>query len=185
MDVVDDEVSEHRSRAVVHRLVPSPTSPFVEHDVPRNADALRCRVEDAVGLDALRIADEDSRRAPVVELADVVELLGEGETAKDAEVAHHRLAPMPGLVRRLAVKGLGGRAVEEMDGSHHRLPPVDCWHPSLLEEGAGSGHHYLVAALHNAVLLRGVWRGEVALDPLVSAVRRELSRRELATVVGA
>ena len=92
--------------------------------------ALCCTIKDAVGLDALRVADEDSRRAPIVELAGVVELLGEGETAEHAEVAHHRLAPVLGLVRRLAVKGLGGRAVEEMDDSHHRLPPVDGQHPS-------------------------------------------------------
>jgi len=63
---------------------------------------------------------------------------------------------MPGLVPRLAIKGLGGRAVGEMDGNHHRLPLVDCWHPSLLEEGAGGGHHGLVAALNDAVLLWGV-----------------------------
>jgi len=88
--------------------------------------------------------------ALVVELVDVVELLGEGETAEDAEVAHHRLAPMLGLVWRLAIKGLGGRAVEEMDGSHHRLCPVDCRHPSLLE-GVDSGHHRLVAALNDVV----------------------------------
>jgi hypothetical protein len=67
VNVVDDEVSESRSRAVIHRLVPSPASPFVEHDVPRDADALCRRVEDAVGLDALRVADENPRRAPVVE----------------------------------------------------------------------------------------------------------------------
>ena len=75
MDVVDNKVSESRSRAVVHGLVPGLASPFVEHDVPGDADTLCCRVEDAVGLDALRIADEDPWRAPVVELADVVELL--------------------------------------------------------------------------------------------------------------
>jgi hypothetical protein len=92
---------------------------------------------------------------------------------------------MPGLVRRLVVKGLGGRAVEEMDDSHHRLSLVDCRHPSLLEEGAGGGHHGLVAALNDAILLRGVRRREVALDTLVGAVRREFSRRELAAVVGA
>ena len=141
MDVVDDEVSESRSRAVVHRLVPGPASPFVEHDVPGDADALCRRVGDAVGLDALRVADEDPWRASVVELADVVELLGEREAAEDVEVADRRFVPVLGLVRRLAVKGPGGRAVEEMDGGHHRLPPVDCRHPSLLEEGAGDGHH--------------------------------------------
>ena len=156
MDVVDNEVSESRSRAVVHRLVPGPASPFIKHDVPGDADTLCCRVEDAVGLDAQRVADEDPWRALVVELADVVELLGEGETAEDAKVAYHRLTPVLGLIRRFAVKGLGERAVEEMDDSHYRLPPVDGRHPSLLEEGAGGGHHRLVAALNDAVLLRGV-----------------------------
>ena len=72
-----------------------------------------------------------------------------------------------------------------MDGSHHCLPPVDCRHPSLLEEGVGGGHHRLVAALNDVVLLWGVWRGEVALDPLIGALRRELSHRELGAVVGA
>ena len=183
VDVVDDEVAESQSQAIVHHLVPSLASPIVEHDVSGDVDALCCWVEDAVGLDALRVADEDSRHAPIVELADVVELLGESEVAEHAEVAHHLLMPMPSLIRRLAVKGLSGRVVEEMDGSHHRLSVVDGRHPSLLEEGTGGGHHSLVAALHNAVLLWGVRRGEVALDPLIGAVRLELSRRELATIV--
>jgi hypothetical protein len=95
------------------------------------------------------------------------------------------LRPVLGLVQHLAIKGLGGRAVEEMDGSHHCLPLVDCQHPSLLEEGAGGGHHGLVVALNDAILLRGVRHGEVALDTLVSAAHRELSRRELAATVGA
>jgi hypothetical protein len=185
VNVVDDEVSESQSRAVVHRLVPSPASPFIEHDVPRDANALCHRVKDAIGLDALRVADEDSRRALVVELADMVELLGKGKTVEDAEVAHHRLAPVLGLVQRLVIKGLGGRAVEEMDGSHHRLPLVDCWHSSLLEEGAGGSHHCLVAVLNDASLLWGVRRGEVVLDSLVGAVCRELSCREVAAIVGA
>ena len=101
----------------------------------------------------------------------------------NAEVAHHRLAPVPGLVRRLAIKGLGGQAVEEMDSSHHCLTLVDGRHPSLLEEGASGGHHHLVAALHDAVLLRCVRRREVALDPLISAIRHELRLCEL-TIVG-
>jgi hypothetical protein len=185
VNVVDYEVSESRSRVVVHHLVPSPASPFVEHDIPRDEDALCRRVENAVGLDALCVADEDPRHAPVIELADMVELLGEGETAEDAEAAHHWLAPVPGLIRRLAVKGPGRRAVEEMDDSHHRLSLVDCRHPSLLEEGVGSGHHGLVAALNDAVLLQGVRRGQVVLDTLVGAVRRELNHHELTTVVGA
>jgi hypothetical protein len=119
VNVVDNEVSESQSRAIIHRLVPSLPSSFVEHDVLGDANALCHRVEDAVGLDALRVADEDPWRAPIVELANVVELLGEGETAKDVEVVHHWLPPVLGLVRCLAIKGLSGQAVEEMDGSHH------------------------------------------------------------------
>jgi len=115
----------------------------------------------------------------------VVELLDEGQAAEDAKVAHRGLAPVPGLVWRLAVEGLGGGAVEQVDGGHHRLTPVDRRHPSLLEEGTGGGHHRLVAALDDAVLLRSVRRGEVAVDPLIGAVRRELGRRELAAVVRA
>jgi hypothetical protein len=107
VDVVDDEVSESRSQAVIHRLVPNLALPFIEHDASRDADVLCRGVEDAVGLDALRVVNEDSRRASIVELADVVEL-GEGKTAEDAEVAYHWLVPVLGLVRRLAIKGLGG-----------------------------------------------------------------------------
>jgi len=72
-----------------------------------------------------------------------------------------------------------------MNDSHHRLSPVDGRHPSLLEEGASGGHHRLVAALHDIVLLWSVPHREVALDPLIDAVRRELSRLELAAVVSA
>lgn len=64
-------------------------------------------------------------------------LLAERQTTKDAEVAHHQLAPVPGL---------GGRAVEEMDDGHHCLTVVDRRHPSMLEEGPGGGHHHLVSA---------------------------------------
>ena len=77
VDVLDSEFVVRRSRAIVHRLVPRPSSPFVEHNVARRAHMLCLRVEDAVGLRALRVADEHSRSAPVVELADVAKLLGE------------------------------------------------------------------------------------------------------------
>ena len=92
---------------------------------------------------------------------------------------------MPGLVGRPAVQGLGRRAVEEVDGRHHRLSPEDSWHPPLLEEGPSHPHNRLVAPLDHAVLLRAVRRGVVALNALISAVRREFSRREFAAVVGA
>ena len=72
-----------------------------------------------------------------------------------------------------------------MHDGHHRLPPVDRRHPSLLEEGAGGSRHRLVSALDDAVLLRGVRGREVTLNPLVGAVCRDLSRRELAAVIRA
>jgi len=107
VDVVDNEVSESQCQAIVHCLVPSLALPFVEHDIPGDADTICRSVKDAVGLDALFVADEDSRRALFVELANVVKLLGESETLEHAEVARHWLALVPGLVRCLAVKGLG------------------------------------------------------------------------------
>ena len=72
-----------------------------------------------------------------------------------------------------------------MNGGHHCLTLEDCRHPSLLEEGMSSGHHRLVEALDDVVLLWGVWHGEGALDPLVDVVYHELSCRELTAVVGA
>jgi hypothetical protein len=39
---------------------------------------------DAVGLRVLRVANEHPWGAPVVELADVAKLLGEGEAAEDS-----------------------------------------------------------------------------------------------------
>jgi hypothetical protein len=72
-----------------------------------------------------------------------------------------------------------------VNGGHHRLTLVDCRHPPLLEEGTRSGHHRLVAAPDNSVLLPSVRRGVVALDALVGAIRRELSRRCLCAAHGA
>ena len=68
-----------------------PSSTALSHAHPRpssnttsRAVRTRClRVEDAVGLRALRVADEHSRSAPVVELADVAKLFGEREAAED------------------------------------------------------------------------------------------------------
>jgi hypothetical protein len=66
------------------------------------------RVKDAVGLGPLRVADEDPWHAPVIELVDVVELLDEGQAVEDAKVAHRGLTPVPSLIWRLAIEGLGG-----------------------------------------------------------------------------
>jgi hypothetical protein len=83
VDVLDGEVVVRRSRAVVHRLVPCPSSPFVEHYITRRAYTLCFLVKDVVGLRALRVANEHPWGAPVVELADVAKLLGEHEAAED------------------------------------------------------------------------------------------------------
>jgi hypothetical protein len=101
------------------------------------------------------------------------------------EVAHRGLALVPGLVWHLAIEGLGGGAVEQVDDSHHRLTLVECRHPSLLEEGTGGGHDRLVVALDDAILLWGVRHGEVMMDPLVGAICHELGRSELTAVVRA
>jgi hypothetical protein len=185
VDVLDSEVVVSRSRAVVHRLVPRPSSPFVEHNVACRAHTLCLRVEDVIGLRAFRVADEHSRSAPVIELADVAKLLGKSEAAEDPQVGDRRLAPMPGLVRCPALERLGRRAVEDVDGRHHGLSPEDSRHPALLEEGPGHPHNRMVAPLNDVVLLWAVRCGVVALNALISAVRRELSRREFVAVVSA
>jgi hypothetical protein len=100
-------------------------------------------------------------------------------------VRDRRLAPMPSLVRRPAVESLDGRAVEDVDSRHHRLSPEDSRHSPLLEEGPSHPHNRLVAPLNDAVLLRAVRRGVVALNTLIRAVRHEFSRREFTAVVGA
>jgi hypothetical protein len=83
VDVLDGEVVVRWSRAVVHRFVPCPSSPFVEHYVARRAHMLCPWVKNAVGLQALRVADEHPWSAPVVELADVAKLLAECEAVED------------------------------------------------------------------------------------------------------
>jgi hypothetical protein len=83
VNVLDSEVVVRRSRAVVHRFVPCPSSPFVEHYIAHRAHTPCPWVKNAVGLRALRVADEHPWSAPVVELADVAKLLTECEAAKD------------------------------------------------------------------------------------------------------
>ena len=86
MSILNDEVADLRSQAVIHHVVPCPTSTLIEHNIT---------CEDAVGLHAVRVADEDPWFAPVVKLADVAKLLDECEAAKDAKVIDRRLAVMP------------------------------------------------------------------------------------------
>jgi hypothetical protein len=75
--------------------------------------------------------------------------------------------------------------VEDVDSCHHRLSPEDSRHSPLLEEGLSHPHNRLVAPLDDAVLLRTVRRGVVALNTLIRAVRCEFSRREFVAVVDA
>jgi hypothetical protein len=98
---------------------------------------------------------------------------------------NHQLAPMPSLVRCPTVESLGERAVEDVDCRHYRLSPEGNMHFPLLEEGPSHPHNQLVAPLDDAVLLRVVRRGVVALNTLIRVVRHKFSRREFAAVVGA
>jgi hypothetical protein len=91
---------------------------------------------------------------------------------------------MPSLVRRPAVESLGGRAVEDVDSRLHRLSLQDSRHSPLLEEDPSHPHNRLVSPLDDAVLLRAVRRGVVALNTLIRVVRREFSRREFTAIVG-
>lgn len=90
------------------------------------------RFEGAVGLGAIHAIDEDPWYALGVELVDVVELLDERLTAKDAMVADHRFVPMTSFIWCLVVEGLGGRVVEQMDDDHHRLALVIAYIPLCL-----------------------------------------------------
>jgi hypothetical protein len=87
----------------------------------RDAHTLCHRVEDAVGLHAIRVADEDPQSALIIELAYVAKLLDECDAVEDAEVADRRRVVVPHLVWRLAIKCLGRRAVEQVNDSHHCL----------------------------------------------------------------
>jgi hypothetical protein len=100
-------------------------------------------------------------------------------------VRDHRLAPIPSPVRCHPVECLGGRAVEDVDRCHNCLSPEDSRHSPLLEESSSHPHNCLVSSLDDVVLLRAVWRGLVALNALIHAVRRKLRRREFVAVVAA
>jgi hypothetical protein len=91
---------------------------------------------------------------------------------------------MPSLIRCHPVECLGRRAIEDVDRCHHRLSPEDRRYSPLLEESPRHPHNRLVASLDDTVLLWAVWRGVVALNALIRAVRRELSHSEFTAVVG-
>jgi hypothetical protein len=95
------------------------------------------------------------------------------------------VTPCQSLIRCHLVECLGGQAVEDVDRCHHCLSPEDNRHSPLLEESLSHPHNHLVAPLDDVVLLWAVRHGVVALNALIHAVRRELSRREFTTIVGA
>lgn len=71
---------------------------LVEHDITCRALALYHEGKGAIHLDAISIADEDPCCALVIKLPGVVELLHICQVAEHVEVAHHRLASIPGLI---------------------------------------------------------------------------------------
>ena len=75
------------------------------------------------------------------------------DTAKCPEEGHIRLASMPSLERRLALQGLGGRAVEDEHRRGHCLSLELCWHAFGFHHGSSHADHRLVPPLHHAVLL--------------------------------
>jgi hypothetical protein len=83
VDVLDGEVVVRRSRSVVHRLVPSPSSPFVKHYVVCHTHTLCPWVKNVIGLRALRVANEHPRSTLVIEFANVAKLLGERKATED------------------------------------------------------------------------------------------------------
>jgi hypothetical protein len=91
---------------------------------------------------------------------------------------------MPRLVRRPTVESLGGRVVEDVDSYHHRLSLEDGRHSPLLEEGLSHPQNHLVVPLDDAVLLRAIRCGVVALNTLIRTVRHEFSRHEFTAIVG-
>ena len=70
-------------RPVIHRLVPCPAASFIEHNVARHAHTPCRRGEHAVGLSPFCVANEDPRRAAIIELANMVQFLDEGEAAEE------------------------------------------------------------------------------------------------------
>jgi hypothetical protein len=68
---------------------------LIKHDVTRRAHLPSRRIEDAIRLCTLGVADED----PDVTLVDVAELLHKRSAAEHAQMVHCRLPSMPRLIR--------------------------------------------------------------------------------------
>ena len=105
------------------------------------------------------------------------------DAAECSEEGHARLVPIPSFERRLALQGLGGRAIEDEHCRGHRLTLDPCRHAFGLHHGSSHTDHCLVLSLYHALLLWQVWRGVVSHHTLISAVRCEFHRSEFATAV--
>jgi hypothetical protein len=71
---------------------------LIKHDVTRRAHLPSRRIEDAIRIHTLGVADEDPGATPIGELVDVAELLHKRSTAEHAQVVHYRLPSMPSLI---------------------------------------------------------------------------------------
>jgi hypothetical protein len=65
---------------------------------PRASSNTSRRIEDAIRLCTLGVADEDPGATSVGELVDVAELLHKRSAAEHAQVVHCRLPSMPSLI---------------------------------------------------------------------------------------
>jgi hypothetical protein len=72
---------------------------LIKHDITRHAHLPSRRIEDAIRLCTLGVADEDPGATPVGELVDVAELLHKRSTAEHTQMVHCRLPSMPSLIR--------------------------------------------------------------------------------------
>ena len=163
---------------------PVPAGCLVEHGVTRDMHTVRSRVELPVCLGPSLIAQENHRRALVVEFLQIgLCVLHLRHTAECAQEVDGRLDAMPSLIRRLAGQSSHGSMVEEEQRRRNRLPLEASREPLCFHHGARHGDHGLIPPLDYFVLLGGVGRGELSLDAAVCAVGTELDGGELTTTI--
>jgi hypothetical protein len=71
---------------------------LIKHDVTRRAHLPSRRIEDAICLCTLGVADEDPDATPIGELVDVAELFHKRSAAEHAQVVHCWLPSMSSLI---------------------------------------------------------------------------------------
>lgn len=103
------------------------------------------------------------------------------DALEGSEEGHIRLASVPGFKWHRPLQTLCRRAVQDEHHRAHHLAP-ECRRQLLcLEHAPRHPHDGLVPPLHHAILLSGIWRGEMVLDALFRSVEAELDGVELAT----